>query len=109
MPNRAAHRALTALVMGGYDGDEAHAAVDSTARLHGPSHRHDEVHTLAGAAVELAKRGQLTPRNLLAAQHHFVQDKVVDSLVNVTGLKGPARTFAKEILERAIVKGARRR
>jgi hypothetical protein len=108
VPSRATHRALTALAMDGYDGDPAHAAIDSTARAHGPSHRHDEVHSLPGVALELAKRGQLSPQNLLAAQHHLVQDAAVDGMLKATGLRGPSRAFVKDLLEKAIVRGARR-
>ncbi len=108
MPSRQTHRELTRLLLNGYDGDAAHAAVDSTARAHGPAHRHDEVHSPAGAVLELMKRGQATPRNVEAVYAHLAQDKMVDGMVGVTGLKGTSRQFVKAQLEKTIVQVLRR-
>ncbi|MGI0066844.1 MAG: hypothetical protein ACREB9_00230 [Thermoplasmata archaeon] len=109
MPSRATHRAMTALVMQGYDGDEAHAAIDSTARAHGPAHRHDEVHSPEGAVLELMRRGQATPRSVQAVYAHLAQDKMVDGILAFTRLKGPSRQLVKAGIEKTIVRIARRR
>lgn len=108
MPSRATHRELTKLLLNGYDGDAAHAAVDSTARAHGPAHRRDEVHSPAGAVLELLKRGQASPESVSAVYAHLAQDKMVDGMVDATGLKGPSRQFVKAQLEKTIVRVLRR-
>lgn len=108
MPSRAAHRELTRLLLHGYDGDQAHAVVDSTAKLHGSDHRRDEVHSPAGAVLELLKRGQATPQNVEAVYAHIAQDKMVDQMVATTRLRGAARQFVKSELERTIVRVLRR-
>jgi hypothetical protein len=69
--------------------------MDSTAATHGPHHRKDHIHSLAGVAVELAKRGELTADNILAAQAHLTQDAAFDAIWKKLPLKGPVRQLVK--------------
>jgi hypothetical protein len=69
--------------------------MDSTAHAHGPAHRGDPVHSLGGIVVELAKRGELTPANVLAAQGHILQDKAFDAIWRALPVKGPYRQAVK--------------
>lgn len=106
MPNRALHRELTRLVVG-ITGDDAHDVLDSTAKIHGSHHRSDPVHSLGGAAVELAKKGKLTPENLQAVALHLASDEAFSRIYKT--LPKTAREGTKLIIEDSLVRMLKRR
>lgn len=75
MPSGDTHAAVTKAILRTTDGRLVQKIMDSTAGEHGPSHRHDHVHSLEGVAMELAKRGQLTGENMAAAMLHQMTDE----------------------------------
>ena len=112
MPSQRLHDELNELV--GLDREKARRIqklMDSTARAHGPAHRHDEVHSLPGVAAELLRRGEFTPENLQAAAAHLAQDAMFDALGRAVPA-GPARRAFKGLAEDALtraLRGSRRR
>ena len=106
MPRRKLHKAITERVLG-VPGTDVHKLLDSTAHAHGPRHRLDREHSIAGVAVELARRGQLTSQNLQVAQLHILTDQVMSAVYRRVLPKGALRQPAQEIVEDLLVKAIR--
>lgn len=107
MPSGDLHAELN-LVMGVRDPSRrVQKLVDSTAKAHGPAHRHDAVHSLGGAIIELANRGELTPENALAVVAHINQDRAFDAVWRALPIKGPLREFTKTQIQKTLVKALR--
>jgi hypothetical protein len=88
-------------------GREVQQLMDSTASAHGGRHREDSIHSLSGAALELAKRGKLTPERVVAASAHLVQDRMGDALNAMIPVRGPMRQPTKQLVEAALVEALR--
>lgn len=78
--------------------------MDSTAHQHGGRHREDAVHSLGGVVVELAKRGELTAENVLAANAHLLQDRAFDRIWRALPVKGPLRPVVKNLGMKQVAK-----
>jgi len=107
MPSGRAHRAFSEFALK-EDGAEVHRVIDSTAAIHGPSHRGDPVHSVQGVVTELAKRGQLQPLSAAHAALHVGLDRGVSAVANRLP-RGPMRKLVKGVLEDAIVQMSKRR
>lgn len=102
MPSRALHDELSIAM--GLDPKLARrvqSIMDSTAKSHGGRHRKDDIHSLSGVALELAKRGELTPEAIQAAAAHLAQDRLGDALNAVNPIRGPMRQPSKQLVEAA--------
>ena len=103
MPSGDVHAAITRKLLGSTDGRDVQRLMDSTAKIHGPSHRHDDVHSLNGVMAELAQRGQLTPENILAAQLHIGTDRAFDEIHKRIPLRGAQKQAVKLLISDGIV------
>lgn len=102
MPGGKLHAAATRRVLG-VSGIEVQRLMDSTARLHGPAHRRDHVHSVNGVVIELARRGQLTPQAPAVAALHRLLDETMSPIYRHVLPKGPLRRPAQELLENILV------
>jgi hypothetical protein len=106
MPSGRTHAAITRRILGSTDGRLVQQLMDRTAKAHGPSHRRDHEHSLEGVAVELMKRGQLTPQNMTAAVLHQLTDRAFDEMGRALPA-GTPRRIGKLLMEDAIVNALR--
>ncbi len=103
------HRELNRLMGVEDPGMSIQKLMDSTSTVHHGRHREDAVHSLGGVAVELAKRGQLTARNMEAANAHLLQDRLGDAINRALPIHGPMRKPFKDLVQAAMVQSLRRR
>jgi hypothetical protein len=90
------HAELNALMGVKDPGRRVQRLLDSTARTHGPAHRHDPVHSLDGAIIELAKQGRVTADDVNAVVAHLTQDAAFDRVWKSLP-PGPVRQTAKAL------------
>jgi len=107
VPSGDLHEELNFLMGARDPGRKVQRLVDSTAHGHGPAHRKDPIHSLEGVVLELAKRGELTGDNVLAAVAHFNQDRAFDAVWRNFPVKGPFRQAVKNEAMKAIARALR--
>ncbi|MGI0067524.1 MAG: hypothetical protein ACREC5_01810 [Thermoplasmata archaeon] len=100
MPGRKTHEALNLLLLG-VPGTEVHRVKDSTARIHGPSHRRDHVHSTLGAMTELAKRGELEWHSPVTSLLHDAFDATMSKAKHEIRRSMP-RGFLREVMPAAL-------
>lgn len=109
-PSGDLHEEISRLVTG-RSGREVQRILDSTAHTHGGRHREDSIHSLGGLAVELMRRGELTPEKMLDGALHLATDEAFSRAMKGLPIRGPMRQPTKQLLQASLVqalKSARR-
>jgi hypothetical protein len=105
-PSEDLHREVSLLVLK-RDGKRVQKLMDSTSHVHGGRHREDEVHSLGGLAMELARRGELTADRMAEGLIHQAVDEAWSRAMKGLPIRGPMRQPAKRLLEAAVSEALR--